>query len=310
MKSVRELLHSLELDFSAKVRWRMRFDRNPLFVTVQDKYAVRQYAAERGVKSPKLLYVTDRPETIPFDDLPSSYMLKANHGCNWNILCHDSELYLFKNGKEFVNQGGRFLDMDRVARHKIGRDEAIALCREWMGRKFARRAWAYLRIRPRIMVEELLVPADGGELKDYKVFVFGGKAKALYAVCPSYRRGHGFIFFDTDWNAIKLTKYKLGVPERLPERPSRLGEILAAAERLGAGLDFVRADFYDTVEGIVLGEITIYPSGGKHDMPTACPVFNLWLGDQWRLSIIDKAVAVWWNLKGGYHRQKFKGRLR
>jgi hypothetical protein len=34
----------------------------------------------------------------------------------------------------------------------------------------------------------------------------------------------------------------------------------------------------------VLGEMTVYPEGGRVDSPTACPIFNQWLGRQWRLA--------------------------
>ena len=80
MKLFKDILQSIDVNFSAKVRWRMKFDRNPLLVTLQDKYRVREYARLKGVKIAKLLYVTDRPKTIPFGELPKNYLIKANHG--------------------------------------------------------------------------------------------------------------------------------------------------------------------------------------------------------------------------------------
>ena len=53
------------------------------------------------------------------------------------------------------------------------------------------------------------------------------------------------------------------------------------AAKLGRGLDFVRVDLYNTTRGVVLGEMTVYPEAGSMNTPTACPVFNKWLGDQW-----------------------------
>lgn len=43
-----DLLPPTKQDFAWKVRRRMRFDRNPVFVIVQDKYRVKRYAEERG----------------------------------------------------------------------------------------------------------------------------------------------------------------------------------------------------------------------------------------------------------------------
>src|SRR5690606_10919782 len=86
------------LDLGAKIRWRMRRDRRPLLVTLQDKFAVRHYAAERGVATAPLLHVTGHPEDIPFESLPDQYMIKANHGCAWNIMGSKGQLHRYADG--------------------------------------------------------------------------------------------------------------------------------------------------------------------------------------------------------------------
>src|SRR5512134_3795106 len=82
-------------DFSWKTRWRMKNDRNPLFVVVQDKYGVKEYAQQKGVRIAETYYVTDKPQTIPFDSLPANYFIKANHGSKWNIYCNDKVFYYY-----------------------------------------------------------------------------------------------------------------------------------------------------------------------------------------------------------------------
>ena len=58
--------------------------------------------------------------------------------------------------------------------------------------------------------------------------------------------------------------------------------MIGAAEALGAGLDFIRADFYDTAGGLYFGELTATPeSGFLQFYPEA---FDRWLGDCWTLA--------------------------
>ena len=45
-------------------------------------------------------------------------------------------------------------------------------------------------------------------------------------------------------------------------RPRHLQQMIAAAEVLGRGLDFIRADFYDTPDRAYLGELTTTPECG------------------------------------------------
>ena len=274
----------------------MRFDRNPLLVTLQDKYALRDYARSKGVQTAPLLYVTERAETIPFATLPPNYLIKANHGSGWNILCFDGGLYGFGNGARLVNSDGSFLNAQAAVKHKLSRAETIHVCNGWLARTYAKREWAYQQIRPQITIEELLAPMDGTMLKDYRMYTFRGVVRAINVGSATYRETQENIFLDPDWNEFPLTRRRESRPAVLPKRPGRLGEMVAAAQQLGADIDFARIDLYDTTRGVVAGEATVYPEAGKPDTPTACPVFNRWLGDQWPLSRADLRQAWMWDL--------------
>ena len=229
MKLSKSLFRSVDIDFSAKVRWRMRYERNPLFVTLQDKYKVREYARSKAVKTANLLYVTDRPETIPFGKLPPKYLIKATHGCNWNILCFNSKLYLFGNGKKMINQDGFFLNMNSACKYELSKADAIKLCRKWMMLRYSKREWAYQHITPRIIVEELLESKDNKALKDYRMYTFHGVVKAINVGSAKFRRDGENVFFDPSWKEFKLTTYKEARPDPLPEKPASLGEMIGVA---------------------------------------------------------------------------------
>jgi hypothetical protein len=46
------------------------------------------------------------------------------------------------------------------------------------------------------------------------------------------------------------------------QAPPHLAEMVCAAESLGAGIDFIRADFYDTTAKLYFGELTATPACG------------------------------------------------
>jgi hypothetical protein len=276
-------------DFAAKVRWRMAYDRNPLFPILQDKVAVKRYAHERGVATPRMFFVTIDPATLPFDKLPDTYFIKANHGCGWNILCDAGEFYFFGQGKELFDENGRLVSEARRAPLHLSRDQVVVLCRQMLGTRFEAGEWAYQVIPPHIFVEERLQQAAGGELLDYRFFTFDGVVQMIGVGSATYRRNGENVFFTPDWKPIALTQYRERLPDPLPSPPSRLAEMIAAAERLGKGIDFVRVDLYDSTRGVMLGEITLYPESGVPDSPTSCPRFNLWLGDFWRRPAHAKA---------------------
>lgn len=275
---IQDYLPGTSYDFSWKVRWRMRHDRNPLFVELADKYKVKAYVQSHGVKISESYYVTDKPETIPFDSFPETYFIKANHGSLWNIFCKKGEHYLFGNGESFPN-------LDNISKPKLTREECIQECKRWLTSVYSKREWVYSRISPRIMIEETLVQRGGGEFKDYKFYVFHGKVQAVWLICSTYRRNHEKLYFNRDWKIIKLELNGEKIPDLIPEKPDNYSEMVEVAEKLADGLDFVRIDLYDTTRGVVFGEMTFYPFAGWPGTPTSDPAFNQWLGDQWNLPI-------------------------
>ncbi len=269
-----DTLHFSPKDLAWKVRWRMKHDRNPLFIEIQDKYTVKAFAKERGVRTAELFYVTDQPETIPFDTFPENYFIRANHGCGWNILCKNGVTYFYKSGENLVNR--------QMPKYIISIDECIQLCKTWMNSRYSKSQWAYQHIKPLIMVEELLLPRVGKALIDYRCFTFNGKVKAINEDSPMHNMVEG-VYVDANWQKFELPKHIEKPPVPFPKKPDTLDNIVAAAETLGHGIDFARIDIYDTTRGITLGEMTIYPWGGERNTPTTDPEFNQWLGDQWTL---------------------------
>jgi hypothetical protein len=80
-----------------------------------------------------LLYVTDKPETIPFDDLPEEYIIKSNHASGWNMIVEKTS-------------------------PPVNRKQIIAQCRKWLSKPYGlkRHEWAYQKIKRKIVIEKLL----------------------------------------------------------------------------------------------------------------------------------------------------------
>ncbi len=263
-------------DFGWKVRWRMRHDHNPLFIRLQDKYLAKAYAEERGIRAARVLYVTDKPETIPFDSLPGNCFIKANHGCGWNVLCKEHQFFTYRSEVNFRGN-------NEIAKYKITQTEVIDLCKSWLRKRYSRTQWAYQHIVPKIIVEEYLYPREGTELKDYKLYTFYGKVKLVDVLSPTIRRNREEFLLNTNWQPVDSFVYEHNLSNRIPQKPDTFQELIRTAEILGKELDFARIDLYDTTLGVVLGEITIYPEGGRVNSPAHDRAFNLWLGKQWVL---------------------------
>ena len=136
-----------KITFYKKVRKKI-YDRNPLLPVTADKYRVRSYIKEiLGEDKAKdllipLLYVTDKPETIPFEKFPSAFIVKPNHASGLKIIVED---VLFN------------------------KKEIIKTCRRWIKTPYGmeKLEWAYHSIKRKIVVEKLLREEKTNILKEY-----------------------------------------------------------------------------------------------------------------------------------------------
>jgi TupA-like ATPgrasp len=216
--------------FNEKTLYRILFDRRTVLRQLADKAAVRSYVASRLGHQvlPKLYYLTTRPDTIPFDQLPERFVVKPTHGCGWVQVVTDKSA--------------------------IDRDALVGICARWLNQSYydITREWVYKGIEPQIMVQEFIDDGGGPVPNDYRLFVFEGTVE-LIEVNVGYLTKGRVRLYTPAWKKLAPES-----PGDVP-RPAHLAEMIAAAGTLCGELDFIRADFYDTPERLYFGELTTTP---------------------------------------------------
>jgi len=267
--------------FNEKVLHRMSVDRRPLLTTFADKVATRAYVTERvgDAYLARCHGVLTSGGDIPWSDLPRQFACKASHGSGGIVLVWEGAPRGPLPSDTYACTWERFL----VQPDDLVREDLARLCDRWLSLRFDYCSGrfpepAYRDVPPRIVLEELL-EADGALPRDYKFFVFDGRCAVVHVDRDRFGC-HERDVFTPDWDLIPV-RYNYPRPAVPADRPSRLDEMLAVAEALGAGVDFVRVDLYVLGERIVVGELTGTPAAGMNDFSPAG--FDWWLGAQWTL---------------------------
>ena len=225
--------------YDEKIQWLKLYDSTPIKTRLADKYLVRDWVSEKiGEKYLiPILGVWDNFDEIDFDKLPNQFVLKANHGCGWNIIV--------KNKAQFDVESAR---------------KKFAV---WMKTNFAFK-WGlelhYMNIKPKIIAEQYL-ENDNNDLYDYKVFCFNGKAESIMYLSDR-KNGLKMAFYDLNWNKLPFV-YSYPLNEEDIPRPAQLEKLIELAEKLAEGFAHVRVDFYILNDGsIKFGEMTFTSAGG------------------------------------------------
>ena len=225
--------------YSEKIQWMKLYDNSSLKTQLSDKYLVRGWINEKiGEKYLiPLLGVWDSFDEINFDLLPDQFVLKANHGSRFNIIVKNKSTLNIEKTKKKMNKWMRI-------------NYAFSFGFEFQ----------YLNIQPKIIAEKYIENING-DVDDYKVFCFNGKAESI-AVYSDRKTNVKMSFYDLNWNKLDYTSsYPLN-KEMVP-KPKNLKLLIELAEKLTEGFPHVRVDFYILNDNTIkFGEMTFSSSSG------------------------------------------------
>lgn len=225
--------------FSEKVWSRMLHDRNPQLTLLNDKLRVRAYVATKigSEYLIPLLWSGEKPEHIPFNELPSRFVIKATHGCAYNIIVND--------------------------KMKINPERIRVQLTEWLNENYSQDfrmgiEWGYKNIKPAIIIESF-IGENGKAPVDYKFYCFSGRVEFLTLHFDRFIE-HKTRTFDRNFKPHEFT-YHFGQWEGECQRPPDFEAMVNLAELLAEDFDFIRVDLYNSNNRIYFGELTTYPGG-------------------------------------------------
>ncbi|MFP4403769.1 MAG: ATP-grasp fold amidoligase family protein [Candidatus Woesearchaeota archaeon] len=224
--------------FNEKLQYLKLKQKDKKFSKLSDKYKVKEYVKEKIGENIliKSLWVGKNPTKIPFKKLPKKFIIKINDSSGQNIIVKD--------------------------KNKINKQDIIKKLNKWMTQKYWKRSRElnYKDIDKKIIVEEFLEDKKTTIPKDYKFFIFNGKAKYIQIDIDRFTK-HKRCIYDIKWKKQNFgLEYEFFREE--VKKPNNLKKMIQYAEKLANNLPFVRVDFYEVNQKIYFGEITFYPGGG------------------------------------------------
>jgi len=228
-----------------KLQWKKFNDKKENYIVCSDKFMVRDVISKEMGNNflIPLLFETINPDNIPFDDLGENYIIKSNHGSGQNIIIKD--------------------------KNSINKNITIKECKKWLKINYYHigKEWQYKNIKPRIIIEKLLMDKNGEVPDDYKFHCFNGKVEFIQVDTGRFSN-HKRSFFNIDWKLLPFTwcGTKNGNPSYLINnnisKPDLLKEMIGFAQKLSKNFNYVRVDLYSLDNKIYFGELTFTHGSG------------------------------------------------
>ncbi len=186
--------------------------------------------------------VWDSFESINFDSLPESFILKCTHDSGGGLVCHDKEKFDYRKASDFFKS---HLKMNVY----------------WQGNG---REWVYKDVKPRILAEKYIPSLGHRDSIEYKITCCGGKA-SMITVCTGIAHSdfadRNNDHFDRDWNQLPFYAYYKSSGKKI-DPPKELDQMVECVEKLSQGIPQVRVDGYIIDGTWIFGEMTFYTWNG------------------------------------------------
>lgn len=227
-----------------KLQWLKIHDRNPLYVKLADKYAVRDYLREKfgeGYLIP-LLYMSYDVDDLKLENIPDTHcVIKTNAWSGDAVLVRD------KNTIDIEKLRKKFSKIFQADYSRNGRE------------------WWYGRMKTCLLIEKMLETSEGKIPNDYKLHFINGKLEFIY--CSIDREGLNYRkIYSPDWREMNFSWNGEGAPPStgMPniEPPINFGEMIRMGNEIAKGIPYVRVDYYEVDRNLYFGEITLSHGGG------------------------------------------------
>ncbi len=212
------------------------------FVDKLDAKQIVHVQSEGAVRTAPLIRELTSPTDIHESDMNPAWILKASHGCAWNLDLSGATV-----------------------------SEARRCLQEWNTHYRSAEEPHYSFLRPRFFIEEKITdtsPVYGERATPGKAGVYMIRCVKGKPICISYKWGTQQNTYDPTWKLMK----KPELEEPLPP-PAQLTEMLRIAEKLARPFELARIDLYigrdsqRPTEGIYFSEYTFTPAGGNMFFP-------------------------------------------
>lgn len=229
-----------------KIQWLKLYEHKDFHTICADKYAVREWLAERFGESyliPLIFHTTDWKEINAKNIREFPCIIKANH----------------TSGNYIILRNAANVDWELVQRE----------CHWWLRKNYYQlsQEWQYKNIKRQIVVEKLLQTKEGKIPNDYKLHYINGNLEFVY--CSIDREGENKRnIYDMDWKPLPFSwvEKNKSIQGKIRGDEITAPPTFALMKTIGGEIarlfKYVRVDFYDVDGHLYFGEITLHHGGG------------------------------------------------
>lgn len=233
-------------NFNEKLQWLKLYNRKTIYSSYADKYSMRDIIKNKlGNDADNylipLIFQTTKAKNLTMQILPDyPVIVKTNHD-------QGSFKIIYNKNNINLNELRNYFNIK------------LKINFYWTNRE-----WPYKLIKPRIIIEKLLLTENKELPFDIKFHCFHGKVKIIQLSGYDSSGIKKFGFFDINYQSLDkyLIDGQISIMENIPPTPINLNKMIEIAEKISNDIIYIRVDMYDFEDNIYIGELTFFPTAG------------------------------------------------
>ncbi len=227
-----------------KIQWLKIYDNQPIKTKLTDKILVRDWIEKKIGKEylKPALWIGKSFDLIPFEILPEKFIIKTNHGCNWNVIIRKKSELL--SNKTLLN----------FTKNQI---------EGWLNQNYF--GWSdfetqYKNIKPQIIIEELL--NNDEIIQEFNIWCFNGKPQIFQSTYTDIKTNNTFVsVFNKNYENIDIKFLKRYIIKQMPP-DLNLKKAVSLSTILAEHFKLVRIDWLIFKNKLYFEEMTFTPQSG------------------------------------------------
>lgn len=217
---------------------------------------------------PEAFYLSSTVFEIPWKDFPKEFVAKVTHGSGGliGVWSGVSENISLPNATNVPPWQRYWIHPDRLVESHAASLLKVSLDSNYAYRPGKLFEAGYVNARAQVLVEELLLMPNQELATQTAIYCFNGVPKFIRLSMRDQNQSRSFAWRNIDWTVLpffQVSRQRPNLEASAINKPSLLNDMIEIASILSRGLDFARVDLYDLINRVVVGEVTIYPSGGN-----------------------------------------------
>lgn len=233
----------------------MSTDRRDILHKIAGKLTMKEILEELNIDNYiKVELISDSSIDLEKIQIDKPFVIKATHGCGWNIFVYESNIKVLK-----ISDYREPRNTPTGVYKELNTEDVKRITADWLTRTYSTNEWQYTKIPKKLIIEPLVI-------FEFEIFCYciHGKIRLFRTINNEHSVHRTSHYYNSEWKSLHNeihVRENIHPPKDKPPYINTLHEQCAKIYK-NHKIHFMRIDLFSNKINYCISEITLSPQGG------------------------------------------------